>query len=105
MTDPATPDPEAPWEAPEWARKSQEIREDPPRWTRWRRRRPQRTDPAIPGTFYILVCLDCGDGETLSPLVFETPAERGGWAAAHTRGTGHQRWIIKDQPRTRRETS
>jgi hypothetical protein len=44
------------------------------------------------------VCLDCTKAE-----VFDTPDERGGWQEAHTTATGHRRWIVTDQPRTRRD--
>jgi hypothetical protein len=53
---------------------------------------------ATPVTWHLLVCLDCTKAE-----VFDTPGERDGWQEAHTRGTGHQRWIVKDQPRGRRD--
>ena len=48
--------------------------------------------------FYVLVCRDCGDGDML-PMPFESPQARGKWAAEHTRATGHDRWLVKDQPR------
>jgi len=51
-----------------------------------------------PVTWHLLVCLDCTKAE-----VFDTPGERDGWQQAHTESTGHQRWIVKDQPRTRRD--
>jgi hypothetical protein len=54
------------------------------------------TGPA-PGVFYLLVCRDCGDGTLVMP--FASAAERGKWAAEHTRGTGHDRWRVVDQPR------
>lgn len=47
------------------------------------------------GTFYMLVCRDCGGGDL--PMPFSTPAERGKWAAAHTRTTGHDNWFVTDQ--------
>ena len=31
------------------------------------------------------------------PMPFESPAERGKWAAAHTAGTGHDSWFVIDQ--------
>ncbi|GAY12048.1 hypothetical protein [Pseudonocardia sp. N23] len=31
-------------------------------------------------------------------MPFESPAERGKWAAEHTRGTGHDRWLVFDVP-------
>lgn len=45
-------------------------------------------------TFYLLTCLEC---EPPLPMPFGTAAERGKWAAEHTRGTGHDRWIVKDE--------
>jgi len=50
--------------------------------------------------YYVLVCRDCGDGDQALPIPFETPQARGQWAAAHTRGTGHDRWLVLDQQRT-----
>lgn len=46
------------------------------------------------GTFYLLVCRDCGDGDLVMP--FDSAAERGKWAAGHTRATGHERWFVRD---------
>jgi hypothetical protein len=48
------------------------------------------------GPFFLLVYRECGNGDLVMP--FGSPAERGKWAAAHTRGTGHDRWIVKDGP-------
>ena len=45
-------------------------------------------------TFYLLVCRDCGDGDLVMP--FDSPAERGKWAAAHTGATGHDRWFVTE---------
>jgi hypothetical protein len=42
----------------------------------------------------ILVCRKCGSGDL--PMPFESYKERGKWAAAHTRGTGHERWVCLD---------
>lgn len=56
---------------------------------------------AEPKTFYLLVCLECGDPERPLPIPFGSPAERGKWAAEHTRGTGHDRWLVKDEPASR----
>jgi len=49
-------------------------------------------------TFYLLVCLECGDPDRPLPIPFGSAAERGKWAAEHTRGTGHDRWIVMDEP-------
>jgi hypothetical protein len=46
-----------------------------------------------PKIFYMLTCLEC-EGELAIP--FESPEARGEWSAAHTKGTGHDRWIILD---------
>jgi hypothetical protein len=48
--------------------------------------------------FYVLVCRQCGDPDRPLPMPFESPAARGQWAAAHTKGTGHDRWFVLDQP-------
>jgi hypothetical protein len=48
-------------------------------------------------TFYLLVCRQCGDPERSLPIPFDSPAERGKWAAEHTSGTGHDRWIVRDE--------
>lgn len=45
-------------------------------------------------TFYLLVCRECGSGDLVMP--FGSPAERGKWAAAHTRATGHDRWFVTE---------
>ena len=44
--------------------------------------------------FYLLVCRECGNGDLVMP--FGTPDERGKWAGAHTRGTGHDRWFVTE---------
>lgn len=51
-------------------------------------------------TFYLLSCLECDD-EGGGPLIlpFDSAEGRGKWAAAHTRGTGHDRWFVKDEKR------
>jgi len=47
--------------------------------------------------FWLLVCRECGNGDLVMP--FASPAERGRWAAAHTRATGHDRWLVTDEHR------
>ena len=47
------------------------------------------------GTFYLLACLQC---EPPLPMPFGSPAERGKWAAAHTKGCGHDRWHVWEDP-------
>ena len=53
--------------------------------------------------FYVLVCRECGDPDRPLPMPFESAEARGRWAAGHTRGTGHDRWFVIDQPDTRTE--
>lgn len=53
-----------------------------------------------PGVWYVLVCRDCGDPDRPLPMPFESAAARGKWAAEHTRGTGHDHWLVLDQPKT-----
>jgi hypothetical protein len=53
---------------------------------------------ADPGVWYVLICREC-DPDLEAPMPFGTPAERGRWAAEHTRGTGHDRWLVVDQPK------
>jgi hypothetical protein len=48
--------------------------------------------------FYLLACRECGDPDRPLPMPFGSPAERGKWASEHTRATGHERWIVLDQP-------
>jgi hypothetical protein len=43
---------------------------------------------------FMLVCRQCGDGHLVMP--FRSAAERGKWAAAHTEGTGHDKWRVAD---------
>jgi hypothetical protein len=50
-------------------------------------------------TFYLLACRECGDPDHPLIMPFGSPAERGKWAAEHTRGTGHDRWWVKDRVR------
>jgi hypothetical protein len=54
--------------------------------------------PEPAGTFYVIVCRLCGDPDRPLPMPFNSPAERGKWAAGHTAGTGHDRWFVLDQP-------
>jgi hypothetical protein len=49
--------------------------------------------------FYLLLCIPCADPELLLPMPFGSAGERGKWAAAHTAGTGHNEWIVKDEHR------
>ncbi len=53
--------------------------------------------------FYVLVCRECGNGDL--PMPFASAAERGKWAAEHTRATSHERWLVLDQPRREEEAS
>lgn len=45
-------------------------------------------------TWFLLACRECGDGDMVMP--FRSATERGKWAGAHTRGTGHDAWFVKD---------
>ncbi len=57
-------------------------------------------------TFFVLVCRQCGgdpDGnpptlKNMLPMPFSSPAERGHWASEHTKATGHDSWLVLDQP-------
>lgn len=52
------------------------------------------------GTWYTIVCRECNpDPEDMLIMPFETAQARGEWAAAHTKGSGHDRWLVLDQPR------
>jgi hypothetical protein len=53
--------------------------------------------PETTETFYLLVCRECGSGDLVMP--FGSPAERGKWAGAHTRETGHDRWFVTESDR------
>jgi hypothetical protein len=52
--------------------------------------------------WYVLVCRECGNGDL--PMPFESAEARGRWAAAHTKGTGHDRWLVVDQEETAKES-
>jgi hypothetical protein len=45
--------------------------------------------------WFVLVCRICTPE---LPMPFPSAEARGKWAAAHTRGTGHDSWIVIDQP-------
>ena len=53
-------------------------------------------DPPSP-FWHVLVCRQCGNGDL--PMPFGSPAERGKWASEHTARTGHDNWLVLDQPR------
>ncbi len=46
--------------------------------------------------YYLLSCLEC---EPPLPMPFSSQEERGGWAAEHTKGTGHNRWHVWEEDR------
>lgn len=48
--------------------------------------------------WYVLVCLVC-DPDSDAPMPFGSAEERGKWAAAHKVGTGHEHWLVADQPK------
>jgi hypothetical protein len=47
--------------------------------------------------YYVLVCLECDGDGPVTPLPFESADARGRWASEHTKGTGHDRWVVTDQ--------
>jgi hypothetical protein len=50
-------------------------------------------------TYYLLVCRRCkvgGDATYGAVMPFGSAEARGKWAAAHTRGTGHDEWWVHD---------
>lgn len=47
-------------------------------------------------TVFVLICREC-DPDLDAPMPFESAEDRGRWAGAHTRGTGHDRWVVVDQ--------
>jgi hypothetical protein len=49
--------------------------------------------------FYLLVCLECGEGDDALIMPFDNAEARGKWAAVHTRETGHDRWYVEDEER------
>ena len=51
-------------------------------------------------TFYVLTCRECSP---VLPMPFASAAERGKWAAEHTRATGHDRWFVTDETRDKAE--
>jgi hypothetical protein len=50
--------------------------------------------PDREGATWLLVCHRCGNGDLEMP--FDSAEARGKWAAAHTRGTGHDSWWAPD---------
>jgi hypothetical protein len=62
----------------------------------WKRAHAQPPPAEEPRIFYVLVCRECDPDDPL-PMPFGSAAERGRWAAEHTAGTGHNRWIVLDQ--------
>lgn len=48
--------------------------------------------------WYVLVCRVCSPNLNL-PIPFKSAEDRGKWAAVHTRGTGHNSWLVIDQPK------
>jgi hypothetical protein len=50
-------------------------------------------------TYYLLACLECDAQSRPLLMPFGTAAERGKWAAEHTRGTGHDRWYVTQETR------
>jgi len=56
----------------------------------------------LTATYYLLRCRVCEPDADLSDhlayIPFESAALRGKWAAAHTRGLGHDSWVVLDLP-------
>lgn len=50
-------------------------------------------------TFFLLLCLECSDGNLPLPQPFGDPAARGKWASEHTKVTGHDRWRVWEETR------
>lgn len=49
--------------------------------------------------FFLLWCKVCTpDPQPGNAMPFDSAAERGKWAGAHTRGTGHDSWLVIDTP-------
>jgi hypothetical protein len=48
--------------------------------------------------WFVLFCREC-DPELRGPIPFESAAERGRYAAEHRAGTGHDAWLVIEQPR------
>lgn len=57
------------------------------------------SSPTEGRTYYLLVCRACGDGKDALVMPFDSAEERGQWAAAHMRGTGHDFWYVEDEQR------
>lgn len=51
----------------------------------------------LTGMDYLLVCRQCASDSKALPVPFESAQARGQWAAEHTRGTGHVRWLVMDK--------
>ena len=50
--------------------------------------------------FYVLNCQVCDEESGMElDMPFESPADRGRWAAEHKAGTGHDRWLVRDVPK------
>lgn len=65
---------------------------------------PGCTSPAVVAsdevsrTVYVLVCREC---QPPLPMPFTSAEERGKWASLHTKGTGHDLWLVRDEPMVR----
>ncbi len=60
-------------------------------------KKPPMPEPSAK-VFYMLGCLECGDPDRVLLMSFASPAERGHWGSEHIKATGHDRWIVIDQP-------
>lgn len=50
-------------------------------------------------TWFVIICRLCSPDYVNNVIPFESAEARGKWAAEHTRGTGHDSWIVLDHPR------
>ena len=49
-----------------------------------------------PRDWYVVCCRICDGDNVPMPIPFPTPEARGGWCAEHTKGTGHDSWLVID---------
>lgn len=49
--------------------------------------------------WYVLYCRQCDEDSYPMAIPFASARERGQWATEHTKGTGHNRWIVVDEPK------
>lgn len=62
--------------------------------------RPPDAGSADKHMIYLLNCRECDEQSGRELVIpFGSPAERGKYASEHTRGTGHDRWFVRDERR------